>query len=113
MDTNAFDVARQPPCTRPRRDKSLASRGIAVALAALAILVAGGRPSAADPTPASPAPSPVSGPVDPVAHDFTADIAAASELRRKGRAREAIALLAADYKIDPTNRDLTVAFAQT
>ena len=46
-------------------------------------------------------------------HDFTADIAAAKELQRKGRAREAIALLAADFKIDPTNRDVVVAFAQT
>lgn len=85
-----------------------------MALAALAILVSGGRVSAADATPpAVVPPSPVAVPVASTAHDFTADIAAAAQLRRKGRAREAIALLAADYKIDPANRDLTVAFAQT
>jgi len=83
-----------------------------VALAALAILVAGRR-VAADPTPAPPVPSPPPVPVASTATDFSSDIAAANALRRKGRARDAIALLAADYKIDPTNRDLVVAFAQT
>ena len=112
MDSIAFDVALQPPCTRPRRDNRLASRGIAAALAALAILV-GGRRVDADPTPAPPVPPPLPVPVASAVPDFSSDIAAASDLRRKGRAREAIALLAADYKIDPTNRDLVVAFAQT
>ena len=49
----------------------------------------------------------------PPAHDFAADIATAKDLQRQGRAREALALLAADHKLDPGNRDVTVAYAQT
>jgi tetratricopeptide (TPR) repeat protein len=95
---------------RPRRDGILASHGIVVALAAFVVAVA--RTAAnADPSPSPPAPAPV--PAVTGASDFTADIAAANELRRKGHAREAIALLSADYKKDPTNRDVVIAFAQT
>lgn len=55
------------------------------------------------------APSPAqSGP-----RDFTADIATAKDLQRRGRSQDAIALLRADLKLDPANRDLTVALAQT
>jgi len=62
--------------------------------------------SAKAPAPAGPAAS--SPP-----HDFAADIATAKQLQRQGRAREALALLAADHKLDPGNRDVTVAYAQT
>ena len=49
----------------------------------------------------------------PPAHDFAADITTAKALQRQGRAKDALALLAADHKLDPSNRDITVAYAQT
>ena len=58
-------------------------------------------------------PPPIPAPSAAPLPNFAADINAAKELRRKGRMKEALALLAADYKIDPTNRDVAVAFAQT
>src|ERR1700730_13109329 len=115
MDTTAFNVARHPPCMRPRRDGTLASRGIAVALAACALAFGARSAANADPPPSPPPPSAATVPaaMASTAPDFTADIASAKELTRKGRAREAIALLAADYKTDPTNRDVAIALAQT
>ena len=59
------------------------------------------------------APAPGAPSASPPVHDFTADIATARQLQRQGRAREALALLAADHKLDPANRDVTVAYAQT
>src|SRR6266581_1223419 len=81
---------------------------IPVAVRGLAVAIVAGRgvPALA----VDPAPSPA--PAVAVSSNFAADIAAAKQLQRKGRSREAIALLAADYKIDPTNRDVAVAFAQ-
>ena len=91
----------------------LASRGIVVGLAALMLVVSTARVAAASsPAPAQPAPAQSATVSASPAQDFSADIAAAKDLWRKGRTREAIALLAADYKQDPTNRDVTVAYAQ-
>jgi len=59
------------------------------------------------------APAPAAPSASPPARDFAADIATAKQLQRRGRARDALALLAADHKLDPTNRDITVAYAQT
>jgi len=80
-----------------------------LAIAVLASLLTFAALSAAVPAKAhAPAPR-----ASPPAHDFAADIATARQLQRQGRARDALALLAADHKLDPANRDVTVAYAQT
>ncbi|HET9342433.1 MAG TPA: tetratricopeptide repeat protein [Candidatus Eremiobacteraceae bacterium] len=58
------------------------------------------------------APAPAVPSASPPARDFAADIATAKQLQRQGRARDALAMLAADHKLDPANRDVTVAYAQ-
>ncbi|HXW76301.1 MAG TPA: tetratricopeptide repeat protein [Candidatus Eremiobacteraceae bacterium] len=93
---------------RPERDGRLSFR-TAGATIALVVLLAGAAPAAAA-APASPPPQPAAS--ASATPDFAADIAAAKELQRKGRAHDAIALLGADHKIDPTNRDVTVALAE-
>lgn len=65
-------------------------------------------PVGASAQPVAPAPA-----ASPPARDFAADIATAKELARQGRSKDALALLAADHKLDPANRDVTVAYAQT
>jgi tetratricopeptide (TPR) repeat protein len=87
----------------------LASRAFAL-LAALAVFGAAGRAATADPSPA-PAATPTPAAVE--TRDFAADIAAARELQRRGKSHDAIALLVSDHTLDPTNRDVTVALAQT
>lgn len=59
------------------------------------------------------APAPAAASASPPTHDFAADIATARQLQRQGRARDALALLSVDHKLDPANRDITVAYAQT
>ena len=86
--------------------------------AAVALLTFAANPVAASahasPPPAAPsAGSPPAPSASPAARDFAADIAAAKALQRQGRSKDALALLAADHKLDPTNRDVTVAYAQT
>jgi tetratricopeptide (TPR) repeat protein len=82
---------------------------IRVALAAIAILVLAASPqrAAASATPVASA-SAADG-----QQDFSADIARAKDLQRQGRAKDAIALLSADHKAAPGDRDVTVALAQT
>lgn len=91
----------------PKGTESLPGRLATVAVASLLTFAAfSGVASAKSHAPAAPSSS-------RPAHDFAADIATARQLQRQGRAREALALLAADHKLDPTNRDVTVAYAQT
>ncbi|HLW12132.1 MAG TPA: tetratricopeptide repeat protein [Casimicrobiaceae bacterium] len=73
-------------------------------------LLAGASRSAAD---AALAPAPPAPTTPAAVHDYSADIAAAKEFQRKGRSKDALALLEADHKIDPKNRDVAVALAQT
>lgn len=78
------------------------------------LLAAGRTASAADPSPSpSPLPTPLASVGSARVPDFAADIASAKELQRRGHGRDAIALLEADHKYDPSNRDITVALAQT
>lgn len=91
----------------PRGTDRLPGR-LAIAVLASFLTIAASPAVASARALAPPAPS-----VSPPSHDFGADIATARQLQRQGRARDALALLAADHKLDPTNRDITVAYAQT
>jgi cytochrome c-type biogenesis protein CcmH/NrfG len=95
-----------PHARGPKGTDRLPGRLPIIAVAVLLIFAAHPAAASAPPPPAAPAAS-------PPARDFAADIAAAKELQRRGRAKDALALLAADHKLDPTNRDVTVAYAQT
>ncbi len=106
----AFRWSPAPPMPGREGIDLLASRGLMPALwAGLAICVAG---AVSQPATAAADPAPAPTVAASTARDFASDIAAARDLQRKGRAREAIALLALDHKLDPGNRDVTVAFAQ-
>ena len=81
--------------------------------ASLAIVLASCVASAAHAdSSASPAP-PVNVNPPSALRDFAADIAQAKDWQRKGMNRQALALLTADHRLDPTNRDVTVALAET
>src|SRR5689334_14488450 len=96
-----------PHARRPRGTDRLPGRlAIAVLASLLTFAAFSAAASAKAPAPAAPVASPPE-------HDFAADIATAKRLRRQGHAREALALLAADHRLDPANRDVTVAYAQT
>lgn len=100
----------------PEGTTVLTSRAIVAALAAFVAFTAGRASAGADPSPPpGPSPSPVASPVvaGTAAPDFTGDLAAAKTYQHKGRYRDAIALLVRDHKLDPANRDVTVALAQS
>jgi tetratricopeptide (TPR) repeat protein len=90
----------------------LPSRAILAAIAAF-VMFAAGRSASAASAPAALLPTPLPSAGLARIPDFAADIASAKEMQRRGRANEAIALLEADHKIEPTNRDVIVALAQT
>src|SRR5579863_9736825 len=63
--------------------------------------------------PAAPPASPLIPTPPPTVRDFGADIAQAKDWQRRGMSNRALALLSADHRLDPTNRDVIVALANT